>query len=1255
MTFDSMTATINTKALWVRLRGFLSIEESQIDQAFPAFDVLQKNVSHSWQTLPFSAFNQLSDNRPGAFLVGPDDLARGDQALSGHEVRIHAAGSNRAQPDRLTPASLMTANGAPYNIEFSDPWVQEHMMIGLIVGQFSASDPDGDPLTYTLVDDANGAVALEGDFLVVKDHTKIDYEQSPTLSFTISISDGINEAVEKTFVIDVLDASRERVVGTSADNLIMSGGGNDTLDGGLGADTLIGGLGDDTYYVDNAGDIVTEDAGEGIDTVYASISYGLNDYVENLVLTGSASMGLGNALANRLEGNDANNLLAGGGGADTLIGGLGDDTYKVDDTGDIVTEMVGEGIDIVRASINYSLSANVENLVLTGYATTGIGNRLDNQVTGNAWDNILNGGDGADTLEGGSGADTLDGGAGVDTMIGGLGDDTYYVDDAGDVVVEDWDQGIDTVVSSIDYSLYEGVENLTLIGSAKVGYGNDQDNRIIGNDADNTLEGFDGIDTLMGGLGNDTYIVNGMVDVIVDDVIVEQAGEGIDRIVALWVSWVLGANLENLELIGHGAFNGTGNELDNIISGNAFDNLLDGASGADTLTGGYGADTLIGGLGADMLIGGLSNDTYYVDNSGDLVVESANEGDDTVYAAISYKLGDNVENLVLQGSASIDGTGNSLNNVITGNAHNNVLDGGLGADTMIGGLGDDTYYVDDSGDIVIEEWDEGTDTVISSIDYNLGAVETAAAVENLTLTGSARFGSGNDQDNRIIGNDADNVLEGFGGIDTLIGGLGNDTYIVNDTVDVIVEQAGQGVDLVAAQGVNWVLGANLENLQLLGHGALNGTGNELDNIISGNAYDNLLDGASGADTLTGGYGADTLIGGLGADMLIGGQSDDTYYVDNASDIVTEYAGEGNDTVYASISYRLSDNVENLILQGSTSIDGTGNSLNNVITGNSGNNLLDGLAGIDTLIGGAGNDTYWVDANDTLIENANEGIDTVCASISYTLSANLENLILLEGNAEDGSGNALDNTITGNSSRNRLFGKDGNDTLIGGASGDTMAGGRGNDTYDVDNAADFVNEVENEGTDTVYSSVTYTLSDNVENLVLKAGAAIKGTGNSLGNAILGNELGNLLYGLDGNDTVSGGAGNDQLYGDNAYLGSGNDSLDGGSGNDQLMGGNGNDTLTGGTGSDVFILNYGASGSDTILDFVRGEDLIGLYAYPSTTKFVADASPATSYMTIVYLSSTGQLYADPDGIGAAGAILIASFTNKPALTLDDFRLL
>jgi Ca2+-binding RTX toxin-like protein len=280
----------------------------------------------------------------------------------------------------------------------------------------------------------------------------------------------------------------------------------------------------------------------------------------------------------------------------------------------------------------------------------------------------------------------------------------------------------------------------------------------------------------------------------------------------------------------------------------------------------------------------------------------------------------------------------------------------------------------------------------------------------------------------------------------------------------------------------------------------------------------------------------------------GTASADTFTVASLADKVADYHYGDGDLVKSAISYTLAATLENLTLTGTGNINGTGNAQDNAIHGNAGNNILTGLGGNDVLdghggkdqlVGGAGNDTYYIySSNDKVIEKASEGTDTVHASFDgYQLAAHVENLVLT-GSAVKGYGNDLSNVITGNGLDNYLTGGNGNDTLIGaagndmlvgGAGADTMKGGLGDDSYNVDNASDVIVELANQGIDIVTSSVSYTLSANLEKLCLSGTAHINGTGNDLSNYITGNSGNNVLKGMAGDDTLLSGGGNDTMWG------------------------------------------------------------------------------------------------------------------------------
>lgn len=406
------------------------------------------------------------------------------------------------------------------------------------------------------------------------------------------------------------------------------------------------------------------------------------------------------------------------------------------------------------------------------------------------------------------------------------------------------------VTSAATIALQSYQQNLTLTGTANInGTGNDRDNSITGNSGNNTLyggagndtlNGGAGNDTLNGGAGNDTFVIDSALDVVN-----ELANEGVDTVKSS-VSLSIAASpyLENITLIGSAAINATGNGANNILDGSQ-------------------------NTAANVLTGGTGNDTYIL-GTGDSAVEAAAAGTDTVQSAINLTLGANIENGVLLGTA-LSLTGNSANNSLIGNAANNTLAGGAGndtlngaagADSLIGGIGNDTYYVDSSNDVITELAGEGTDTVISSLNYSLNST-----LENLTLSGNAFKGVGNSANNVLTGNAKDNYLNGGAGADTMIGGAGSDIYLVDNAGDVVVEATGSGADSVQSS-ISYTLGANVENGTLLGS-ATTLIGNTENNQLNGNASHNTLNGGLGNDSLNGNAGNDSLIGGDGDDVLIG--------------------------------------------------------------------------------------------------------------------------------------------------------------------------------------------------------------------------------------------------------------------------------------------------------------------------------------------------------------------------------------------------
>ncbi|WP_292931183.1 LamG-like jellyroll fold domain-containing protein [Novosphingobium sp. PASSN1] len=365
----------------------------------------------------------------------------------------------------------------------------------------------------------------------------------------------------------------------------------------------------------------------------------------------------------------------------------------------------------------------------------------------------------------------------------------------------------------------------------------------------------------------------------------------------------LAASAKSLTLAGS-AVNGAGNDSDNTLTGNNQSNMLEGGAGNDTLYGGSGGDVLIGGAGTDTLFGGSGDDSYWIDSVKDVIKEEAGPagGVDTVFimsqATGSYTLAAELENAEYRGASPMRLTGNLQANAITGGAGSDLIEGLAGGDTLSGMDGNDTI---NGGD--------GIDTI--------------------------HGGGGNDL---LTGGNGNDTIFGGGGSNKMVGGSGDDTYFMDLATNTIIENANEGRDRVYS-AVNTTLGANLEEL-FLTEGAKNATGNALANRIEGNAEANYING------------------GLGADIMAGGRADDTYVIDNAGDRVIENADEGIDRVVSSVNFTLAANVETLILTGTATLAGVGNSLANALVGNDGSNVLRGLSGNDWVSGGAGNDKLY---------------------------------------------------------------------------------------------------------------------------------------------------------------------------------------------------------------------------------------------------------------------------------------------------------
>ena len=914
--------------------------------------------------------------------------------------------------------------------------------------------------------------------------------------------------------------------------------GADTITGLAGADTLTGGMGNDLYIVKSLLNVIVEPVNSiyspsygGIDTIQTSVldalkTYSLekSPYVENLTYTGT--------VAAQLKGNAIDNVIKASATAitnDTLYGADGNDS-------------------------------------LYGYA-------------------------GKDLLQGGVGNDWLDGGTDVyaDTLIGGAGNDTYVNVTSADIVIEAFNSGFDTISTDatgakyLDLRVGQLVRIEGLIYNSTVGgalHGNNASNSIVstGLTGNDTLNGWDGNDTLNGGGGNDLLIGGDGDDVyFVDtlDVVKELANEGIDTLIGTKTSIataVYATVIENLTYTGTVGASLTGNGLNNQVEGGSGNDTIAAGTGNDTLTGGAGKDALQGGAGddrlyggtesnlpmsglldsqnarvddnvADTLIGGTGSDTYFIDNSLDVVTEvSTDVGVDIIRSTIDISLTaySNIEALVLEdNSTAWFAEGDASANIIIGNNNDNYISGGAGNDTLTGESGttysgpssyspssSSSFYSSSSSFIDVVDGGDGDDVLLALakktiVNYysDSGEYGDSAILYQSNSSNVLMGGAGNDfyliwNGNTAIYDDAgvDTVylmtsvsLEDAQGVERIVldGGDAVSDAIATAVLNKVKSVAGDEITAAAIFG-----GVNGISL------ALNATGNALNNFIYGNDNENYLKGLDGNDSMRGGNGNDTLDGGAGIDTLVGGNGDDTYDV-TVGDVVTETATGGIDIIRSATltSFTGYVNIEGLEYTGTNGVllqNGTANASVEIFTGGSGNDTLNGWGGNDQLSGGAGNDSL----------NGGDGADNLFGNAGAdTLDGGVGNDYLCAGSSASDNSDLSANRLTGGDGNNSLYGSGGNDLLLGGSGNNSLTGNAGNDVLD---------------------------------------------GSSLGLGYRGGV--DTLYGCDGADTLYG-RGSDYLYG-----GAGDDILyagflfpismyDSTNLNDNLNGGDGYNSVTG----------------------------------------------------------------------------------------------
>jgi Ca2+-binding RTX toxin-like protein len=656
-------------------------------------------------------------------------------------------------------------------------------------------------------------------------------------------------------------------------------------------------------------------------------------------------------------------------------------------------------------------AANFNGLAPDGGSGTGqtiTGTELGETLTGTTNDDVIRALGGADTVNAGGGADLVYGGDGDDTIQGGLGDDMLYGDAGNDYLVGD-----------------EGSDTLD---------GGDGDDRLY--DSSNSS------DTLRGGGGNDEISISRAQGQRSETIVVDAGAD--DDVVHYFsttpgsTSIDLGSGDDQLFLTEN--YFGTlrltlGAGQDRVTLGNYYNN-----------TGGWYNSVTV----TDFAVGG-AGDVF--DLNAFLTQNLPTGNGSNPFGADGYL------RLVQSGADTLlrfdpDGAAASNINPFTLTTFQNTLASAFTADNF-NGLDPNAPLLPTASIVAPASVSEGVDTgaALAVVLKNVSSASGSITISFDAAGSTAANGIDVDVPTTTSTYDVSQSTAGDYTINLPSIGIFDD-LIAEGTETLSIKVTATGLLFDNGTDTTYVTISLLDS-------EVDGTSG--DDVLTGGASADMLRGFAGDDVLDGGAGNDLLDGGTGSDKMTGGVGDDLYHVDDAGDLVVERIEGGHDRVYSTIDYRLTPQVEDLVLDGSDSIDGTGNGLANDITGNGGDNVLNGGGGDDTLTGGlgadrltggagadwmdggAGDDTYSVDnASDVLVERSGDGFDTVLASVDFVLRDDTEKLVLLNG-ARIGTGNSGDNIIIGSNGADTLSALAGNDQLAGGTGGDRMDGGTGDDT------------------------------------------------------------------------------------------------------------------------------------------------------------------------------------------------------------------